>query len=593
MSSSRRTPHDGPSYLVEPLDLHAHLLRVTLTLPDPAPRQRLSLPVWIPGSYLVREFARHVEHVEARQGGRSCSLQKVDKTSWVAQCQPGQGPLQVQARVYAFDPSVRAACLDDRRGFFNGTSLLLRAEGREQHKHRLEIAGLPPGWRVATAMPPVRVRAEGQGVYEAADYDELVDHPFELGPFWEGRFEACGVPHRFVVAGAPANFNGDRLIEDARRICEAQIRFWHGRGRPPFERYVFMLHAVEEGYGGLEHRASTALICRRQDLPVRPAPAATGDVPTRSEGYVTLLGLISHEYFHTWNVKRLRPVELAPVDYTRENHTSLLWFFEGFTSYYDDLFLRRAGLIDVPRYLQLLARTVHAVEQTPGRHVQSVAEASFDAWTKYYRADENTPNLTVSYYTRGALVALALDLSLRVAGRSLDEVMRLLWKRSGGGAVALTDIMAAVREVGGVALARKLGAWVHRPGDLPLAPLWRRVGIEVLREPPTVAQRLGLRAQERDGRVHVKAVLREGAAHRAGMSAGDEWIGVNGWRIAQLADVEAHAGTGAAEWLVARGQRLLTLTLPADAPQGAGAVKLRVSSRPAQAAEAIRRAWLR
>ena len=307
-----------------------------------------------------------------------------------------------------------------------------------------------------------------------ADYDELVDHPFELGPFWRGGFDAAGVAHEFVVAGAWPGFDGERLLADTRRICETQIAFWHGKrqARPPFARYLFLLNAVEDGHGGLEHRASTALMAARRDLP-RSGQRGTG------EGYPSLLGLISHEYFHAWNVKRLKPRELERIDYTRENHSSLLWFFEGFTSYYDDLLLLRAGLIDAAQYLTLLAKTINGVAGTPGRKVQSVAQASFDAWVKYYRSDENTPNATVSYYTKGSLVALALDLTLRREGRgTLDAVMRQLWRASRGGAIDEADIAAALREVGGRSHLRELAAWVHGTGELPLAALLDAAGVQ-------------------------------------------------------------------------------------------------------------------
>ncbi|GAB1381983.1 hypothetical protein MASR1M50_03020 [Burkholderiales bacterium] len=237
-------------------------------------------------------------------------------------------------------------------------------------------------------MTPVQVDARGFGRYRADDYDELVDHPVELGTFWSGHFKAGGVPHRFVVAGAPAAFDGERLLRDTQKICETAIRLWHGAKAPPHRRYLFMLNAVGDGYGGLEHRASTALICGRHELPRHDSPASAAQV---GDGYVTLLGLISHEYFHAWNVKRLKPAEFAPYDFTRENYTRLLWFFEGFTSYYDDLLLRRAGLLDDAAYLKLLTKTINQVQQAPGRHVQSVAQASFDAWVRYYRPDENTP----------------------------------------------------------------------------------------------------------------------------------------------------------------------------------------------------------
>ncbi|MEO8807581.1 MAG: peptidase M61, partial [Burkholderiaceae bacterium] len=390
------------TYRIEVADAHAHLFRVSLTVARPAAEQRLSLPVWIPGSYLVREFARHISGMSAKQGRRELPLQQLDKATWLARCS-GRGALSVSYLVYAFDTSVRAAFLDAQRGFFNGTGLCLRVEGAEALPHRVELRQLPAGWQVATAMRPVKVDAAGRGTYEAADYDELVDHPVELGRFWRGHFKACGVAHEFVVAGALPDFDGERLLKDSQRICEAQIRFWHGKKSPPFDRYVFLLNVIEDGHGGLEHRASTALISARRDLP----QAGKAEV---NDGYANLLGLISHEYFHTWNVKRLRPAEFTRYDYTQENYTELLWFFEGFTSYYDDLFLVRCGLIDTARYLKLVGRTVSGVLGVPGRKVQSVAQSSFDTWVKYYRSDENTPNATISYYTKGSLVALALDL---------------------------------------------------------------------------------------------------------------------------------------------------------------------------------------
>ncbi|HZT54926.1 MAG TPA: peptidase M61, partial [Burkholderiaceae bacterium] len=345
------------TFAITAFDPRAHLFRVSVRIPAPAAEQRLSLPAWIPGSYLVREFARHLSGLSASQGRRAVPLAQLDKATWLARCEGG-ATLTVSYLVYAFDTSVRAAFLDAQRGFFNGTSVFLRVEGRAAEPHRLELRGLPAGWQVATALTPVEVDAFGRGVYAAAGYDELVDHPVELGRFWRGRFEAHGVPHEYVVAGALPDFDGARLLADAQRICEAQIRFWHPLGKPPFERYVFLHNLVDEGHGGLEHRASTALISPRRDMP------AVGK-PDSSDGYVNVLGLVSHEYFHTWNVKRLRPAEFASVDYTQENYTELLWFFEGFTSYYDDLFLLRTGLIDTARYLRLVARTVSGVLSMP------------------------------------------------------------------------------------------------------------------------------------------------------------------------------------------------------------------------------------
>jgi predicted metalloprotease with PDZ domain len=560
MPSSRKQAPAAIHYRVEPADLFAHLFSVTLTIAQPATRQEVSLPVWIPGSYLVREFSKNLQELCAQQGNREVPLTQLDKHRWLADCGAGK-PLVLTYRVCAYDASVRTAWLDAARGFFNGTSLCLRVHGQEKQRHTIEIASTPAtaAWSVATGLSTVKVDKKGFGLYAAASYDELVDCPFEMGKFWIGRFTACGVPHRFVVAGAAPSFDGKRLLADTQKICEANIRFWHGEGKPPFKNYLFMLNAVGDGYGGLEHRNSTALICGRRDLP-RVNEARAG------EGYTTLLGLISHEYFHTWNVKRLRPAEFAEHDYARENYTELLWFFEGFTSYYDDLLLRRAGLIDDGTYLKLVTKTIHQVVQTPGRAIQTVAQASFDAWVKYYRQDENTPNATVSYYTKGSLVALCLDLALRRGGKtSLDAVMRALWARCEGGPMSEGDLRAVLQELSGRSFDTELAQWVHSTAELPLAELLGAHGVQLKPETAQWAQKLGLRVTETHS-VNLKTVLRGGLAESAGMAAGDEWLGIEvngeGWRISKLEDVAFYAGTETTVTaLVARDGRLLRLPL--------------------------------
>ncbi|HZF18510.1 MAG TPA: peptidase M61, partial [Burkholderiales bacterium] len=325
-------------YTIIPVRPEAHLYRVGCTVDDPDPSgQQFAMPAWVPGSYMIRDFARHVVSIRAASGNRVVALEKLDKHTWRAQ--PVAGPLTVSFEVYAWDLSVRGAHLDTRHGFFNGACVFLRVLGQESAPCELEILR-PMGaryrnWRVATAMPRKGARPYGFGTYVTGDYDELIDHPVEMGEFSLARFRACGVPHDIVITG---RYRADlaRLQRDLKRLCEHHIRFI---GEPaPMKRYVFLVTAVGEGYGGLEHRASMALLCSRDDLPREGETEVT-------ERYRTFLGLASHEYFHSWNVKRIKPAAFAPYDLDRENYTTLLWAFEGITSYYDDLALVRCGLI--------------------------------------------------------------------------------------------------------------------------------------------------------------------------------------------------------------------------------------------------------
>ena len=581
-------------YTVDAANQHAHLFQISLHIENPQAGQVVSLPVWIPGSYLVREFAKNLQNLKAKQGGKSVAIHQVNKSQWQIESKPDQA-LHLSYEVYAFDNSVRTAWLDMQRGFFNGTSVCLRVHGLEEQAHALTLSPLKNStWSVATGLTPVKVNKQGFGEYQAANYDELVDCPFEMGNFWRGQFTACGIPHEFVVAGALPSFDGSRLLADTQKICETEINFWHDKrpkSQAPYKRYVFMLNAVEEGYGGLEHRNSTALICNRRDLP----SVGMKKVP---EAYVTLLGLISHEYFHTWNVKQLRPSEFKRYDYTQENYTQMLWFFEGFTSYYDDLLLRRAKLIDDPTYFKLLNKTINLVLQAPGRHVQSVAQASFDAWVKYYRQDENTPNATISYYTKGALVALCLDLTMRTEGTAnLDKVMRGLWQRSKGGPMSEADLLAELETQTGRSWVKEIKAWVHGTQDLPLKTLLSSHGVVVHEDPPQMAQRLGLRVAEAQGVVQIKAVLRGGAAEKAGMAAGDEWWAVASskaksptWRLKKLEDINLLLGNDKkAKATISRDQKVfeLDLSIPSDV------FTWRLSAAPTLGASASRTsAWL-
>jgi len=559
-------------YSIAPLSPEAHLYEVRCTVADPDPDgQQFALPAWIPGSYMVRDFARHVVAIGASSGRRPVALEKIDKHSWRAA--PVGGALTVRIEVYACDLSVRGAHLDTSHGFFNGSCVFLRPLVRDGRRCEVEI--LPPGgggksgaryrnWRVATTMRRNGARPWGFGGYAAADYDELIDHPVEMGEFTLARFRAGGVPHQLVITGSH-RVDRARLTRDLKRVCEQHIDVWsgsaHARRRgasraaakgaaAPFDRYLFLVTAIGEGYGGLEHRASTALLCARDDLPQPGMRAAT-------ESYRGFLGLAGHEYFHAWNVKRIKPAAFVPYDLARENYTRLLWLFEGFTSYYDDLALVRSGLVTREQYLEILGRNISSHLRTPGRTRQTLADSSFDAWTKYYRPDENTPNAVVSYYVKGSLVALCLDLLIRDrtgdrgrGRRSLDNVMRLLWRRHGvrGIGVAEGDFERLAQEVTGLALARFFNTALRSTRELPLKALFATHGIEMTLRPAesaadkggkkaasevaALARRpaLGVRTRAEGRDLVVTHVLDGSAAQAAGLAAGDTIVAIDGTR---------------------------------------------------------------
>jgi predicted metalloprotease with PDZ domain len=528
-------------YTITPRDLSGHLFEVSLTIVEPdLGGQVLALPAWIPGSYMIREFARNIVRIRAESQGRPVTLAKQDKHTWLAD--EVEGPLVVHYEVYAWDLSVRAAHLDQTHGFFNGTSVFLRVQGQEDEAHQVDIRNssdpAAQTWRVATSLPELGAKRYGFGTYIARNYDELIDHPVEMGNFALGSFTAHGIQHDIAITGRVPNLDMQRLQEDLKKICATQIAFFEPRTRKaPMDRYVFLAMVVGDGYGGLEHRSSTALVCARADLPTTSQPPK-GEP---NEAYLKFLGLCSHEYFHTWNVKRIKPAVFAPYDYDVENYTPLLWLFEGFTSYYDDLFLVRAGIISEATYLRQLGKTIGNVLRSSGRTKQSVAESSFDAWTKYYRQDENAPNAIVSYYAKGSLVGLAFDLYIRAktdGARSLDDVMLALWQRYGrdfyeGGARGVTEqgVEQLFDEVTGLKLRQQFERWVRGTEDLPLARLYAPFGVKLTDErklgKPSLDVSLG-----RDGSdIKLSQVHEGGAAHLAGLSAGDLLVAIDGLRV--------------------------------------------------------------
>ena len=584
-------------YTIRPLNPEAHRFEVSCSVscPDPA-GQRFALPAWIPGSYLIRDFARHIVAIRGESGGKPVRLRKIDKHTWEAVPPAGTAPLTITCEIHAWDLSVRGAHLDETHGFFNGTSVFLRVIGQEDSPCLVAIR--PPDgdayadWRVATALDPARgepgcAKPHGFGAYRAANYDELIDHPVEMGRFSLARFSACGVPHEIAITGRH-DCDLDRLSADLQRICEWQIRFF---GEPaPMKRYVFLVTAVGEGYGGLEHRASTALLCSRHDLPYRGMRALT-------EGYRSFLGLCSHEYFHTWNVKRIKPSAFTPYNLDRENYTAQLWAYEGITSYYDDLALLRCGAIELKDWLTLTGKTIGNVMKTPGRLRQSLADSSFDAWSKFYRPDENTPNAVVSYYAKGALVALALDLELRSQSDvSLDDVMRALWLRHGMSGVGTDDdsVRQIAEALSGLKLKRFFADYVHGTRELPLKRLLAAFDIR-LEFTPGKTPSIGAKTASEAGELKLATAFDGGAAQRAGLASGDILVAIDGLRVtpASLEGMLArHQPDDSLKIHAFRRDELMEFTLQLDPPAVESAQLAPRSEKKGEVASARRIAWL-
>lgn len=538
-------------YTITPVSAQAHTFDVTTTVQHVDRKSLIfRLPAWVPGSYMVRDFSRHLNGLTAVSNGKQLTVQQIDKASW--QIDHAEGEVKIQYQIYAFDLSVRGAYLDTERGFFNGSSVFVYADGHTDETCTIEILSPPETalghatWQVATPLVALQVNENGFGLYQASNYEQLIDQPVELGHFKLKPFLVGGIEHRLIVSG---NTQGDldRLAADCQQICATQIAFFGNAA--PFKRYDFFLYVDKGLYGGLEHCDSTALMCDPKCLP------RSGDQPV-TDDYLTLLGLISHEYFHAWNVKRIKPAAFKPYDLTKENYTRLLWAFEGITSYYDDLFLVRSGLINKAQYLGLLAKTITAYERNLGRLKQTLEDSSFNAWTKFYHPNENTPNSVVSYYTKGAMAALCLDLYIRDQTQnkySIDDIMQVLWNHSqmtGYRGVAENEWESIAETLTGLSLCDVFNHFLRSTQPLPLKNLLEKQGVELhltsanssddkgglystVETQPTYPS-LGVQGVKKPEGYVLKYVFDEGAGQQAGLSAGDILLSLNGNRIDDL-----------------------------------------------------------
>ena len=537
------------NYKIIPTPLK-HQWEITLSFRqnNPLPIE-FSLPNWVPGSYLIRDFSRHITQIRAFCNGHAVPLQQHSKNKWQAEAQAGEW--QICYTVYAFDVSVRGSFLSSERGFFDGACLFLQVSGYEQLPHRVEFVALPEHWHTATTLPSL-----GNHCFQTTSYSKLIDHPVELGRLEWLHFEAAGIPHRIALSGIYREFDRERLLHDVQKICETELAMFPEPA--PFQEYLFLLHVGDNLYGGLEHISSTALLADRNSLPGLGMKEATAD-------YTQLLGLISHEYFHAWNVKSIKPEVFAPYDLNTENYTEQLWAFEGITSYYDDLLLARSGVISPAAYVTLLAQAITRVQQTKGRLKQTLAESSFSAWHKFYKQDENSPNTIVSYYQKGALAALCLDILIRKKSGgawSLDGVMQQHYRdwcttRQG---IPEQQWQARCQAFTGLDLNDFFQTALYSTDDLPLAECLAEVGITLHWQPlprshggglttteavpVAAAPDFGARFKQQADHATLTHVFHDGSAELAALCPNDKIIAVNGYACTDLAAQWAQQAIG-------------------------------------------------
>ena len=573
----------------------AHLFQVSLNISEPDPEgQILALPAWVPGSYTIRDLARHVTQIHAERNGQDVALHKIGKDRW--RLAAGHGPVVVRYAVYAYDRSVRTAYLDDQGGFFNGPAIYLRVLGQDDQAHAVLLEG-PVDWQVATALPRQSGATWGWGSFIASGYRALIDHPLLMGTLTLLDFSAGERPHHLLIQGIH-QADLQRLGPDLTHICDWQQRFW---GDAAFAEYHFLCMTSADGYGGLEHRASSALLCARDDLSGR-----------NEDHYQRFLGLVSHEYFHSWLVQAIRPAVLSASALDREAPTRDLWVFEGITSYYDDLCLRRAGLTTPEQYLRGVGKELTRLLRRPGRFLQSLVESSEDAWIKLYHPHANSANFEISYYNKGAMMALCLDLSLRIESegtRSLDTLLARLWQDYGRIAKPLPEgqCINLVEALAGPTLAARLEAWITEKTDLPLRALLAEMGIALHLRAANGPQDEGGQACEKTPPVWLGAHWRPhalgaqlrhvqsgGPGEQAGLSPDDVLVALDGVRTTaeQLQPQLDAAPAGAALRVQFFRDDILMETQLIPAPPPQDTVWLESLEDVDEVVLARRRAWL-
>jgi predicted metalloprotease with PDZ domain len=538
-----------------------HYVEVTATVPtERRATIDLMMAVWTPGSYLVREYERNVEAVTALSAdGHVLDIDKSKKNRWRV-ATGGARAVTLKYRVYCREMSVRTNWVETDFALLNGAPTFITLADLSPRPHDITITPASGWQRSVTALPS----AGGEHHYRAPDYDTLVDSPIVVGNPAVYDFEVAGKKHSLVNVGEGGVFDGARAAKDLEQIVKQDLAFW---GALPYDRYIFFNMITEAG-GGLEHKNSTVLMTSRWATRTRKA-------------YLGWLQLASHEYFHAWNVKRLRPAELGPFDYENENITRSLWIVEGFTDYYADLQVQRAGLQTHDEYLEDLSNTIELLQTTPGRLVQSAEMASFDAWIKYYRPDENSNNTSISYYTKGTVIAFLLDAKIRAAtkgAKSLDDVMRAAYQKySGPRGYTKEEFRVVAEQVAGVSLKSFFESAVEGTAELDYSEALQTFGLRFTAGSTSALERakpwLGIGTRNDNGRLIITAVQRSSPADVGGLNVDDEILAIDDFRV--RADrlenrLEQYKAGDRVTFLIARREQLVHIPLTVEAePQKA------------------------
>lgn len=511
-------------------EAQAHYVNVEMEVSGGKSEFALKMPVWAPGSYLVREFARHVEGFEANSTSGSVSFYKTDKNTWLIK-NPSKGAVNIKYVIYAFELTVRTSFIDESHAYLNGSNIFMYVDGQLNQKSEVIISPNSNWSKISCSLPTHK----GNAYHLLADnYDILADSPIEIGNHTIIEFTAQGVKHSVAMVG-PGNYDAEKIKKDFTKIVDEATSVF---GTHPCSNYTFIVHNVPSGGGGLEHLNSTTVQVQRFAY-------------SNESSYQSFLGLIAHEYFHLWNVKRLRPIVLGPFDYNKENYTSMLWVSEGFTAFYDNWIVRRAGFNSPDKYLDLMANEYSALTNLAGNKVQSVADASFDAWIKYYRRNENSNNSQVSYYDKGSVIASLLNLMIiehSEGKENLDHLMRYLYKEYYEKKnIGFTDdqFKQAAEKFTGKNLTDFYAKYVNGVEPISFENYLAIAGLKITDLNSGKSEvYLGANSSNANGKVIITSVVRNSPAYISGINVNDEIIAIDNFRVDDLTKAISYKKVG-------------------------------------------------